>query len=110
MKLAEANSERALVIVGANADRFLGLGYDDEVRRAYAEEQKIKFPVGHWTDESDQAYGNIAIFPTLFLIDGQGMILNHWVGYVRREKLQEAISKLRTDIQSPNEGRIHPAP
>ena len=87
-------SPRGFSVVGANADRVLGLGYGDEVRQRYIEEQKINFPVVHWSKESDAAYGNISIFPTLFLIDGKGIILHHWVGYVKTEELRRAIAEI----------------
>jgi len=86
-------STRGLTIVGANADRVLGLSYDDDIRQRYIKDEKISFPVVHWTKESDSAYGNISIFPTLFLIDGKGMITHHWVGYVKPEEMRKAISE-----------------
>jgi len=84
---------RGFTIVGANADRLLGLSYDDAVRQRYMKEQKINFPVAHWTKESDSAYGNVSIFPTLFLIDGKGIIVHHWVGYVTPEELRKAVAE-----------------
>ena len=75
-------SARGLVIVGANADRILGLDYDDSVRQRYVQEHHISYPIVNWTKESDQAYGGISIFPTLFLIDRKGVVRDHWIGYV----------------------------
>jgi peroxiredoxin len=92
--LAELDGElapRGLRIVGANADRVLGLGYDDSVRMGYLEKEGVRFPTVHWTKESDTAYGSIAIYPTLFLIGRDGVIRRHWVGYVPREELRRAI-------------------
>jgi thiol-disulfide isomerase/thioredoxin len=83
--------KRGFVIVGANADRELGLGYGDEVRRRYARDQHINFAIADWTKESDAAYGRVAVFPTLFLISGKGVIIHHWVGYVRPEELRQAV-------------------
>jgi peroxiredoxin len=94
--LAALNQEfaaRGLSIVGANADRLLGLSYDDEVRRRYIKEQGVNFPVVHWTKESDTAYGSVSIFPTTFLIDRKGVIIHHWVGFVPAEDLRSAISQ-----------------
>ncbi len=91
--LSERLSARGLVIVGANADRVLGLAYNDPVRLRYAEEQKIGFPLAHWTKEADAAFGNISIFPTLFLIDPSGAIAAHWVGFVGPEELERAVVK-----------------
>lgn len=85
-------SSRGFIIVGANADKLLGLGYQDEIRQRYIKEQKINFPVADWTEESDSAYGKISIYPTLFLIDGKGVIVHHWVGYVAPEELRKYLS------------------
>ena len=84
---------RGLSIVGANADRLLGLSYDDQGRRRYVKEQGVNFPVVRWAKESDTAYGGVSIFPTLFLIDRQGVIIHHWVGFVPAEDLRSAVSE-----------------
>ncbi len=93
-------SPRGLVIVGANADRVLGLGYEDEVRRRYVREQKIIFPIVHWTRESEKAWGGISIFPTLFLINRRGVIVRHWIGFVSRQDLEQAITQEVSDLRS----------
>jgi peroxiredoxin len=80
-------------IVGANADHLLNLGYSDAERRQYAREMKIDFPLVSWSRESNLAYGNIAIFPTLFLVNRRGVIVRHWVGYVPSAELQQAVSR-----------------
>ena len=84
-------SARGLVIVGANADRILGLAYDDSVRQRYIQEHHITYPIANWTSEGDHAYGGISIFPTLFLMDRKGIIRDHWIGYVQLETLRKAI-------------------
>lgn len=91
VRLQSELGKRGLAIVGANADRELGLGYDDGVRRRYARDEHLNFPIVDWTKESDAAYGRIAVFPTLFLINGKGVIIHHWVGYVRPEELRQAV-------------------
>ena len=84
-------SARGFGIVGANADRFLGLSYDDQMRLRYIRERKIEFPIVHWTRESDKAYGGISIYPALFLIDRKGLVSHHWIGYVPSSELRRAI-------------------
>jgi peroxiredoxin len=84
-------SARGFGVVGANADRFLGLSYDDEMRLRYIRERKIEFPIVHWTRESDKAYGGISIYPALFLIDRRGVVSNHWIGYVPFSQLRRVI-------------------
>ncbi len=80
-------------VVGANADGILGLGIGEEAHRRYAEKEGITFPIVSWTKESNQAYGGISIYPTLFLINRKGMIAGHWVGYTSPATLREAIAK-----------------
>jgi len=84
-------SAPGLAIVGANADRILGLDYDDSVRQRYIQERRIAFPIVNWTTEADRAYGGISIFPTLFLVDRKGVVRDHWIGYVKQETLHKAI-------------------
>ena len=84
-------SARGFTIVGANADQFLGLDYDDSVRQRYIASMKINFPVAAWNKESNSAYGGVTIFPTLFLVDSNGVIRDHWVGYVKPEALRTAV-------------------
>lgn len=91
VKLEHDVSNRNFVIVGANADQMLGLGYDDEVRRRYVRGQSIDYPIVNWTKESDAAFGRVAIFPTLFLIDGKGVIIQHWVGYTEPQEVRVAV-------------------
>ena len=92
--LVELNRElsaRGLVIVGANADRALGLEYDDAVRRRYAGERHIAYPLVDWSRESDRAYGGVSIYPSTFLIDRKGTVRNDWVGYVPAPELKKAV-------------------
>jgi thiol-disulfide isomerase/thioredoxin len=84
-------ASRGLVIIGANDDRNLGLDYDDSVRQRYRQEHHISYPMVSWTKESDQAYGGISIFPTLFLVDRRGVIRGHWIGYVQLQPLRQAV-------------------
>jgi peroxiredoxin len=87
-------SARGLVIIGANADRVLGLDYDDSVRQRYVQEHHITYPVVNWTKDGDSAYGGVAIFPTLFIIDRKGVIRDHWIGYAQQENLRTAITRV----------------
>jgi peroxiredoxin len=83
---------RGLAVVAANADRALGLDYDDAARRSYVQEQHIEYPIVYWTRASDGAYGGISIFPTIFLIDRKGIVRAHRIGYVEPEDLRQAIA------------------
>ncbi len=93
VRLDQQFAGRGLVMVGANADNLLGLNYTDADRLRYARKTGIHFPIVAWTKESDDAFGKISIFPTLFLIDRQGRILHHWVGFVSGQELSAAIAQ-----------------
>ncbi len=93
VKLFRTFSGQGFQVIGANADEFLGLAYDDATRRSYIRKEGISFPVVRWTRESNQAYGGITIYPTLFLIDQKGLVTGHWIGYVQPDELRGAISK-----------------
>jgi peroxiredoxin len=80
-------------VVGANADDLLGLDVGEEARQRYAEKEGITFPIVSWNKDSNQAYGGISIYPTLFLINRQGTITGHWVGFTSPATLREAIAK-----------------
>jgi peroxiredoxin len=84
--------QRGLSVIGANADHLLGLDYTDDDRRRYIGKEKIGFPVAHWSKQSDRDYGGISIFPTMFLVDRQGQIIHHWVGYTEGSQLRQAVS------------------
>jgi len=84
---------RGFTVVGANADRVLGLSYDDSVRAEYAKKISISFPLVHLSPEGRAALGNVNIFPTLFLISPQGVITNHYVNYQPRETLERDIQQ-----------------
>ncbi len=97
VSLYQQLAPRGLAIVGANADRFLGLDYDDAVRQRYLEQHHVNYPIVHWTSDSNRAYGGISVFPTLFLIDRKGVVRGHWIGYVQAETLRQAITRALTE-------------
>lgn len=80
-------------VIGANADDMLGLTISEKARRHYATQEGISFPIVNWTQASNHAYGGIAIYPTLFLINRKGIIVAHWVGYTSPSQLRSAITK-----------------
>ena len=93
VQLQHEFGNKGLEVVGANADGLLGLGISEEAHQRYAEKEGISFPIVQWTKESNQAYGGISIYPTLFLINRKGMITGHWVGFTSPATLREAITK-----------------
>ena len=87
-------SGRSFMVVGLNADKILELGYEDSERKAYLEKHKINFPIGHLSQAAQAAYGGVQLFPTLFLVDKDGVIRAHFVNYKEEAMLQQAIEKV----------------
>lgn len=85
---------RGFSVVGLNADRILKLKYDDAYRAEYAEKVGTNYANVHLTDEVRASLGNVNIFPTLFLVDGSGTIVKHFVNFQSQETLGPEIEKI----------------
>jgi thiol-disulfide isomerase/thioredoxin len=91
--LAELDREfaaRGFRIVALNADRAFELPYTDEDRAAYAKKQGWHFTLAHMTTEVQEAYGTVAVFPTMFFVDGKGTIVKHFVNFQEKATLEQA--------------------
>ena len=91
VSLQEQFGPQDFTVISLNADRVLDLGYPDSERAAYLDKHKINFPVGHLTSEVQEAYGGIQLFPSLFLVDEDGLIRQHFVNYQDQATLEKAI-------------------
>ena len=91
VSLQEQFGPQDFTVISLNADRVLDLGYPDSERAAYLDKHKINFPVGHLTAEVQEAYGGIQLFPSLFLVDKNGLIRQHFVNYQDQATLEKAI-------------------
>ncbi|GAB4220377.1 MAG: hypothetical protein Kow001_02020 [Acidobacteriota bacterium] len=80
--------------VGFNADTVLEIGTTPESRRAYAAQQGLVFDQADLTAEARAAFGNINIFPTLFLLDAEGTVRRHFVNFQSQETLEAAIQEV----------------
>jgi thiol-disulfide isomerase/thioredoxin len=89
--LQERYAARGFTVVGLNADKVLKLKYDDAYRAEYGNKIGVNFPNLHLTPEVRASLGNVNIFPTLFLVDTSGKIVNHFVNFQSREDLAPAI-------------------
>ena len=90
-ELHEAYAGRSFTVLGANADRVLGLSYDDAERAAYLERHSIDFPNFHLTEGDREALGNVNIFPTLFLVGTDRNIVKYYLNYQPRDVLEADI-------------------
>jgi thiol-disulfide isomerase/thioredoxin len=100
--LQERFAGREFTVVGLNADKVLKLKYDDAYRAEYAAKIGVNFPNLHLTPEVRASLGNVNIFPTLFLVDPAGTIVNHFVNYQSRDTLSPAIEAALSKASSPD--------
>lgn len=82
---------RNFTVIGLNADRLLELDYDDAERKSYLQEHRVNFANAHLTAEVQVAYGGVQLFPTLFLVDKQGIIRSHFVNYQEESVIHKAL-------------------
>jgi thiol-disulfide isomerase/thioredoxin len=73
-------SAKGLRIVGLNADRALELPYTDADRKAYAAAHGLSFTQAEATPEVLEAFGAIAVFPTIFAVNARGTVVRELVG------------------------------
>ena len=79
--------------VGANADKILELPYDDKVRADYAKKYGFNFTLAHLNAATQQNYGGVTVFPTMFFVDKNGVIVKHFVNFQERATLETAIQQ-----------------
>ena len=84
-------ADSGFTIVGANADRYLELPYDDQTRFDYVERLGIRFTNGHLTEDMQNSYGGVSVFPTMFFVNRNGTIVRHFVNFQEKEALEEAV-------------------
>jgi thiol-disulfide isomerase/thioredoxin len=96
VELARRHGGPAFTVVAANADRILELDATDGDRADYLRRAGVTFPVGHLGRRMQEDYGNVNVFPTLFLVDARGVIRKHYVNYqtadVLRRDLEEVLA------------------
>lgn len=89
---------KGFTVVSANADRFLELDVTDAERAEYARKAGLTFPIGHLSKAMQETYGNVNVFPTLFLVDAKGVVRKHYVNY-------QTLAVLRDDVRQVLESK-----
>jgi thiol-disulfide isomerase/thioredoxin len=98
IKLQNQFGGKRFTIIAVNADRFLELDTTDAERAAYIKKQGFTMPVAHLNKQMQEDYGNVNVYPTLFLVDSGGVIRKHYIGYQSPEVIA-------TDIQALLKGK-----
>jgi len=95
--LAELSAEypsSQLSFYGFNADDLLEIGTTNESRQRYLLKQGIRFVNANLDGTTREKFGNIKVYPTLFLVDKNGKIVRHLVNFQTRATLVEAIEQV----------------
>jgi thiol-disulfide isomerase/thioredoxin len=85
---------RNFTIVSVNADRFLELKTTDAERSAYLQKVGFKSPVTHLNKKMQEDYGNVMVYPTLFLVNSRGVVQKHYVNYQPLKVLADDVETL----------------
>ena len=86
-------ADEGFEIVAANADRVLELPYNDTIREDYVKKLGIEFTTAHLNQQMQNAYGGISVFPTMFFINSNGIIVKHFVNFQNPKTLEGAIQQ-----------------
>ena len=82
---------------GPKGFTLLGIAMDDEgvdTVKPYVDELKIPYLTLIGNDDVAKAFGGLVGFPSKFLVDREGRIVDSWVGVVPRAVLEKRIQSL----------------
>jgi thiol-disulfide isomerase/thioredoxin len=81
-------------IVATNSDKVLELPYDDSVRADYVKKIGITFTTAYLNTKMQNDYGGVSVFPTMFFVDKNGIIVKHFVNFQEKPALEAAIQSV----------------
>jgi cytochrome c biogenesis protein CcmG/thiol:disulfide interchange protein DsbE len=90
-KLYTKYSSQGFKIVAANSDKVLDLPYDDAMRADYVKKIGINFTTAYLNAKMQSDYGGVSVFPTMFFIDKDGVIVKHFVNFQYETVIEAAI-------------------
>jgi thiol-disulfide isomerase/thioredoxin len=79
---------------GLNADDVLEIGTDNKARRTYLLKQGIHFLNANLNNATREAFGNVNVYPTLFFVNRNGIIVRHLVNFQTRATLVDVIKQM----------------
>lgn len=83
-----------LTIVGFNADRVLEIDIDETVRDDYLQKSRTEYVNAHLDSATREAFGNVNVFPMLFFVNPEGVIVQHLLNFQEKEKLEAVIQRM----------------
>jgi thiol-disulfide isomerase/thioredoxin len=91
VELYEEYGDTDFEIIATNADNYLELPYDDQMRADYVQRLGMEFTLAHLTEQMHDSFGGVSIFPTMFFVDRGGTIVRHFVNFQEKDILADAI-------------------
>jgi len=82
---------------GAKGLEVVGISLDDNGERIlprFVHDFGINYPIVIGTEEIASAFGGILGLPTTFIVDRNGMVRSHFMGYINRERMEAAVTGL----------------
>ena len=73
---------------------ILKLEVKDQNRVTYLKNQGISFPNLLLNTSTHKSFGSINVFPTLFLINSSGKVVQHLINYQSMETIDRLVSQL----------------
>lgn len=76
--------------------QFVGLAVDDSLEqvRAFAEKHQVNYPLALISAEEEALFGNVIGYPTTFIVDQSGRIVQVHVGLVSTKTYEQEIRQL----------------
>ena len=93
-ELDEKYRSTGVHIVGFNADKVLSIPTTDKKRAAYLAKTGTAYPNLHLTQEALEAFGNVNVYPTLFISGSDSRVRVHLINYQNLETLETAIKEV----------------
>ena len=81
-------------IVGFNADKVLSIPTTDKKRAAYLAQTGTTYPNLHLTQKALEAFGNVNVYPTLFISGSDLRVRGYLINYQDLETLETAIKEV----------------
>ncbi len=89
IKLQEKYAKKGFTVLGINLENK-----KREVIKAFAQKNKINYPILMGDQKTAGKFGSIQSIPTAFLIDKEGNINSKFVGYKKQQVFERAIERL----------------
>jgi thiol-disulfide isomerase/thioredoxin len=94
VELHRKYADRGVRILALNADAALGLAVSDEERRKFVAERGIRYEAALLDAKTRAAFGNLNIFPALFLVKADGTIVRLVINYQDLAALDAQVAEL----------------